>query len=614
MFQAAMNPKERRNLGAHYTSEKNILKVIKPLFLDDLWAEFEKAKRSPKKLRELHKRIGELCFLDPACGSGNFLIITYRELRQLELEILRLLNKDGQMILDIRELLQVSINQFYGIEYEEFASKVAEVGMWLVEHQMNEVFSLEFGQNVINLPLEDSANIVHGNALRVDWEEVVSKEKLSYIIGNPPFIGQSLQSPDQKDELKLIFNNIKGSGILDYVCCWFYKASFFIQDTSIQVSFVSTNSITQGEQVSVLFGALIHDHNIFINFAHRTFNWSNKAKGNAAVHVIIIGFAAFSKDNKTIYDYDHIKGDPTKINVTRINPYLVEGGSVLIPKRSKPISDVPKVKRGNSAYDGGHLILHTKIEYEEFIKAEPAAAKYVKSLIGAREFLNNGSRWCLWLLNASPSDLKSLPFVLSRIKKVKEFRLNSKGQETKKYASTPSLFRDKNNPNSYIVIPRVSSVRRKYIPFGFFDGNSIVADSCLFAPDASIYDFGILSSLIHMSWVNCISGRLKSDYRYSKDIVYNNFPFPKNPSEKQTHKVESSAQAVLDTRANYPNSSLADLYDPLTMPPDLVKAHNALDKAVDQCYHKKPFANERERIEFLFELYEEYTAPLFEKK
>ena len=626
MFQAAMNTKTRRNLGAHYTSEKNIQKLIRPLFLDELYDEFEKAKTSRPKLQAFQEKLAKLKFLDPACGSGNFLIITYRELRTLEIEVLKEIffvkQKYRKEVLadagiKIGLFVKVNVDQFYGIEIDEFAAKIAEVGMWLIDHQMNQQVSQIFGQYFVRLPLKQSATIKHGNALRLDWESVVTKKELNYILGNPPFIGQHLQTTSQKDDLKVVFYNVKSGLILDYVSSWFLKASVYIQNTTILCAFVSTNSITQGEQISILWNELINKYYIDIFFAHQTFKWNNEAKGKAAVHVIIIGFSFnLQKRKKYIFEYKDIRKAPLVKGVTCINPYLIEGKNVIIPKRRKPISNVPKIKRGNSAYDGGHFIFSNQNEVDDFITKEPKAQKYIKPLIGAKEFLNNGKRWCLWLLDAKPRELKTMPLVLDRIKKVKHFRENSKGKETQKYASTPTLFRDKNNPEAYIVIPRVSSVNRNYIPFGFFNKNSIVADSCLFAPDATLYHFGILTSKMHMTWVSRIAGRLKSDYRYSKDIVYNNYPFPKDPSEKNRKKVEKAAQKILDTRAEFPNSSLADLYDPLAMPPKLTKAHNALDKAVDLCYRPQPFANERKRIEFLFELYEKYTAPLMvvEKK
>ena len=614
LFQSVMNPEERRNLGAHYTSEKNIFKLIKPLFLDELRTEFDKVKKDKKKLREFHHKLSTLKFLDPACGSGNFLIITYRELRLLEIDVLRALMAKGEQVLDVSAILWLDVDQFYGIEYDEFAAKIAEVAMWLIDHQMNMLVSEEFGQYFARLPLKKSAKIVHGNSLRIDWEDVVAKDELSYIIGNPPFYGQAMQTSEQKVDMQAIFDGIKGAGVLDYVSAWFIKASRYIQSTTIRVAFVSTNSITQGEQVSLLWNEMINVYQVTIDFAHTTFNWTNEAKGKAAVHCVIVGFSVLKGIPKSLFVYDDIKGEPQFLKVKNISPYLIEASNALIGKRKKPISDVPKVKRGNSAYDGGNLIIHSQQEYDEVVEDEPGSVKFIKELIGAREFLNNGKRWCFWLLDAAPQELRKLPKVLERINMVKTFRENSKGAETRKYASTPSLFRDKNNPQSFVVIPRVSSERRSYIPFGFFDGKSIVSDSCLFAPDATLYDFGMLTSQMHMAWVKTVCGRLKSDFRYSIDIVYNNYPFPLNPSEKNKKAVEIKAQKVLDVRAEYPSSSLADLYDPLTMPSKLIKAHQELDKAVDLCYRPQAFANDQGRIEYLFGLYNEYTAPLMNGK
>lgn len=662
MFQSVMNPEERRNLGAHYTSETNILKLIKPLFLDELWEEFEKVKKNSKQLQAFHHKLGTLKFLDPACGCGNFLVITYRELRLLELEVLRVQHKNQQVI-GIGEVIWVDVDQFYGIEYDEWPAKIAEVALWLMDHQMNMRIGEEFGEYFVRLPLKMSATIVHGNALRVDWETLVDsatldvtadqtniiqvaepmqhygqlnvytkgvnitrgqlptgmprmKGKVDYILGNPPFYGQALQTDEQKEDMSRVFHGVEGAGILDYVTAWYIRAAQYIQGTSITCAFVSTNSITQGEQTSILWNEMLRKYKVKLHFAHRTFNWSNEAKGKAAVHVVIIGFGLNEVRDKRLFEYAHIKGEPDMKIVKRLNAYLFDGPDVIIGRRKQPLCRVPKVTRGNSAYDGGHFIFSDDGEKEEFLKSEPKAQKFVKELVGAKEFLQGGNRWCLWLLDAEPSEIRSMPKVLERVQKVKEFRETSKGEETRKYASTPMYFRDKNNPSTYVVIPRVSSENRKYIPFGFFDKNFIVADSCLFAPNATAYHFGMLTSEMHMAWVKYTCGRLKSDFRYSIDLVYNNYPWPKEPSAAQKNEVEERAQAVLDARLNYPNSSLADLYDPLTMPPDLVKAHQALDKAVDKCYRSKPFTNETERIEFLFELYNEYTAPLLkvEKK
>ncbi|WP_312820025.1 DNA methyltransferase [Kaistella carnis] len=613
MFQSVMNPKERRNLGAHYTSETNILKLIKPLFLDELWKEFESIKDNKNKLPEFHKKLSTLKFLDPACGCGNFLVITYREIRLLELEVMRSLNKSGQRFLDVSQVLWIDVDQFYGIEYEEFPAQIAQVAMWLIDHQMNMQVSNEFGQYFVRLPLKKSAKIVHADALETDWESLVSKNELSFIIGNPPFIGSKIMSQFQRDQIVKQFDNADGIGVLDYVTGWYIKAAKYIQNTKIKVAFVSTNSIVQGEQTSLLWGQMLNKYGIKIHFAHRTFKWSNEAKGNAAVYCVIIGFANFDTASKSIFEYENIKGEAHEVKAKNINPYLVDAKDILIEKRTKPLCQVPKMSFGNMPLDGGHLLLSDE-EKDEFLKKEPNAKKYILPLISAYEFLNGKSRWCLWLVDANPSELKQMPEVLKRVELVKKFRLNSVAPSTQKFAATPTLFRDRNRPKTFIVVPRVSSERRPYIPFGFFDENSIVSDTCMSIPDGTLYHFGILMSKIHMTWVKTVCGRLESRYRYSKDIVYNNFPFPKEPSEKQIKKIEEKAQAVLDVRASFLNSSLADLYDPLTMPPTLVKAHNELDKAVDLAYRNTAFTSEASRLEFLFELYEKYTADLFTKE
>ncbi len=609
LFQSVMNPEERRNLGAHYTSEKNIFKLIKPLFLDELREEFEKVKSNSKKLKEFHHKLSTLKFLDPACGSGNFLIITYRELRLLEIDILRELFKKGEQVLDVSSILWLDVDQFYGIEYDEFAAKIAEVAMWLIDHQMNMLISEEFGQYFARLPLKKAAKIVHANSLQIDWEDVIPKNELSYIIGNPPFVGSKLLDKIQREDMANIFNGVKNGKILDYVAAWYYKAAQYIEKTTIKTAFVSTNSITQGEQVSVLWGEMLHNYNIKIHFAHTTFKWNNEAKGKAAVYCVIVGFANFDTKDKKLFTYSDIKGEATEISVKNINPYLANAEDLIIERRNKPICDVPKMAFGNMPLDGGNLIIEDS-EKEDFLLKEPKSKPYVLPLISAREFLNNKKRWCLWLENISPNELRQMPKVLERVEAVKQFRLASKAPSTQKHAITPTLFRDRNRPKTFIVVPRVSSENRKYIPMGFFDHNSIVSDTMMFIPNGTLYNFGVLMSEMHMTWVKYTCGRLGNGYRYSKDVVYNNFPWAKKISEKNQKNVEEKAQKVLDIRAEFLESSLADLYHPLTMPPKLMKAHLALDKAVDVCYRPQAFANENARIEFLFELYNEYTMPL----
>jgi len=614
MFQSVMNPKERRNLGAHYTSETNILKLIKPLLLDELWQEFERIKDNKNKLSEFHKKLSTLRFLDPACGCGNFLVITYRELRLLEFEVLKSLNKSGQIFTDISQILWINVDQFSGIEYEEFPARIAEVAMWLIDHQMNMLVSSEFGQYFVRLPLKKSANIVHADALEIDWENVVSKNELSFIIGNPPFIGSKIMKQFQRDQIVREFDNADGSGVLDYVTGWYIKAAKYIQNTKIQVAFVSTNSIVQGEQTSILWGLMLNKYDIKIHFAHRTFKWSNEAKGNAAVYCIIVGFANYNSSNKSIFEYEDIKGEAHQLKAKNINPYLVDAKDIFIGKRRKPICNIPEISFGSMPNDGGNF-LFSDTEKKEFIAKEPKSEKFFKRLISAYEFLNGHVRWCLWLKDANPTELKEAKLVTERVENVKNIRAESTRQATQKLAAFPTLFGEDRQPNSdYVLIPRVSSENRKYIPMGFFNENSIASDTCLFIEGAKLYHFGILMSTIHMAWVKTVCGRLKSDYRYSNEIVYNNYPWPENPSDKTVNAIEVAAQKVLDARLQFPNSSLADLYDPLTMPPALIKAHNELDKAVDLAYRPQGFTSEANRMVYLFELYEKYTADLFTKE
>lgn len=612
MFQSVMDPKERRNLGAHYTSEKNILKLIKPLFLDDLRAEFERIKTNSHQLRDFHYRLSKLRFLDPACGCGNFLVITYRELRLLELDVLRALHTDKQVAIDLSSVAMLDVDMMHGIEIEEFPARIAEVAMWLIDHQMNMLMSMDFGQYYARLPLKKSAHIVHANSLDIDWNAVISKQELSYVIGNPPFIGSRIMNKIQKESLTKVFDNAKNTGDLDYVTGWYIKAAKHIQHTKIKVAFVSTNSIVQGLQTILLWGQLFNKYNIKIHFAHRTFKWNNEAKGNAAVYCVIVGFANYDIDDKSIFDYEDINGEAQDIKAKNINPYLVDAKDVLIERRQRAISNVPEMCFGNMPADGGEL-LFTTIEKDEFLAKEPKAEKYFRKLIGSEEFINNKERWCLWLRGINPTELKSLKLVLDRVQKVKHIRENSSRPQL---AQIPHLFAQITQPMgvNYIVIPKVSSERRKYIPMGFMSASVIATDLCMIIPNGNLFHFGILTSTMHMAWVRTVCGRLKSDFRYSKDIVYNNYPWPENPSEKQIEAIEKAAQKVLDTRKEFPNSSLADLYDPLTMPPSLVKAHQELDKAVDLAYRPQPFPSEAKRMEFLFELYEKYTANLFTKE
>ncbi len=610
LFQSVMNPEERRNLGAHYTSEKNIFKLIKPLFLDELRAEFEKVKSNSNKLKEFHHKLSTLKFLDPACGSGNFLIITYRELRLLEIDILRALFKKGEQVLDVSSILWLDVDQFYGIEYDEFASKIAEVAMWLIDHQMNMRVSEEFGQYFARLPLKKAAKIVHANSLQINWEDVVSKTELSYIIGNPPFLGKKEQNTQQKSDMKLVFNGVNGAGVLDYVSAWYLKAAKYILDTDIKVAFVSTNSIAQGEQVGVLWNELYNKYKIKIHFAHRTFNWTNEAKGKAAVHVIIIGFGNNDIKNKAIYEYLDIKGEPHKKDVKNINPYLVEGKDLFISNRRNPLCDVQEISYGSFALDDGNYTISEE-EYKEIIFSSPSTEQFLRPFIGGRELLRSINRYCVWLLDKNPSEIKKDKIILDKISKVKIWRENSNRLNTKKMASTPTIFAEIRQPSTnYLAFPTVSSENRNYIPIAYLSPDVIASNQLYTIPNTTLYDFGVLTSVMHMTWMRYVAGRLKSDYRYSSSVVYNNFPWPKNSSNKNIKKVEEKAQKILDIRAEFTKSSLSDLYNPLTMPPKLAKVHQELDKAVDLCYRPQAFTNETARIEYLFDLYNQYTAHL----
>jgi hypothetical protein len=616
MFQSVMNKVERRNLGAHYTSETNILKLIKPLFLDDLWKEFDSIKGNKNKLSEFHKRISKLRFLDPACGCGNFLVICYRELRLLELEILRQLykTKDAtQTVTSIESIILLDVDMMSGIEYEEFPARIAEVAMWLIDHQMNMQISNEFGQYFIRLPLKKAAKIVHGDALETDWENVVSKNELTHIIGNPPFIGSKIMKQYQREQIVKQFDNVEGSGVLDYVTGWYIKAAKYIQNTKIKVGLVSTNSIVQGEQTSILWGQMLNKYNIKIHFAHRTFKWSNEARGNAAVYCVIIGFANFDTTNKSIFEYDDFKGESHELKVKNINSYLVDAKDLLIKKSSNPICKAPKLSFGNMPLDGGHLLLSDE-EKNEFVLKEPKAERWLKRVFGGEEFLNNKKRWCLWLENIEPSELKQLPEVLKRVELVRNFRQLSVAPSTQKFAATPTLFRDRRLSKNYVVLPKVNSEKRKYIPFGFFTDEYIATDLLFIIPDCNLFHFGVLTSLMHNCWVKNVCGRLGNEIRYSKDIVYNNFPWPENLNDKQIKVIELAAKKVLDVREEFPKSSLSVLYGPLTMPPALIKAHNELDKAVDLAYRAQSFTSEANRMVYLFDLYEKYTADLFTKE
>ena len=626
LFQSIMDDKARRNLGAHYTSEANILKLIKPLFLDELHAEFERVKGNRNKLAEFHTKLKQLTFFDPACGCGNFLVISYRELRELELQVLRadheLSAHKGQLSVDVNNLIGVNVHQFYGIEIEEFPAQIAQVALWLVDHQMNLRVSVEFGLYFARIPLKSTPHIQHGNALRVDWNEVLPAQRCSYVLGNPPFLGKQYQTLEQKADLARVVHDIKGGGVLDFVCGWYILAGQYLQGcTGTQAAFVSTNSITQGEQVAVLWSEM-QRLGMHIHFAHRTFQWSNEAKGNAAVHCVIVGFSPEDQTTKTIYEYEDIKGLPHAVPTKRINAYLVDAPDVLLNKRRTPICEVPEMTNGNMPNDGGKLLL-SQAEKEELLHLQPNAKEWIKPFSMGEEFINNTPRWCLWLVNCSPSQLRAMPHVMKCVEMVRETRLTSSRATTKELAGTPTLFGEIRQPQSkrYLAIPKVSSERRQFIPIGYLDGEVICGDKIFFVDDASKFTFGVLTSTMHNAWMRQTCGRLESRYSYSNTIVYNNYPWPgfagEALSDKHRHAIEQAAQCVLDARAQFAGASLADLYDPLTMPPALLKAHQKLDAAVDAAYQpsggKKSYASDAERVAFLFELYQRITSLLPEQ-
>ena len=607
VFQSVMNPEARRNLGAHYTSEKNIIKLIEPLFLDELKDEFKKVKKDKNKLLRFHDKISQLRFFDPACGCGNFLVVVYRELRLLEIEVLKSL-QGKQQVLNIEAILKVQLDHFYGIEIEDFPMKIAEVAMWIMDHQMNLKVGLEFGLYYCRLPLNISANITHGNALQVDWEDIVPKDELSYIIGNPPFIGAAMKTEQHKLDLEHVFGSEIKHGKLDYVSAWYFLASKFMLETEIKTAFVSTNSITQGEQVGLLWPHLLGDSGHEIFFAHRTFNWTSEARGKAAVHCVIIGFSSVKIKRKKIFDYIKVNDSPQMLNVDQINPYLANSPAIYVTKSREPISTTLRMIRGSIPYDDGNLLL-SETERDSVIKEDPSLSPLIKRYGGGKELINNQWRYCFWLVDAEPSIIRRSKILKARINACKTFRENSETQSVNRKADTPSLFGDNRQPDTgYLMFPRISSSVRKYLPIGYIDRNTIFGDTSYGVPDATLYHFGVLSSLIHNTWMRTVAGRLKNDYRYSNNLVYNTFPWPKNMDDRKRKIVGKCAQKVLDIRSKFPSSSLADLYHPLTMPAELVKAHKELDKAVDLCYRTRAFTTESERLGLLFILYQEYLV------
>ena len=580
VFESTLNPETRRSGGMHYTSLDNIHKVIDPLFLDELREELEKIKEitvdrtRDKKLRDFQVKLSGLTFLDPACGSGNFLTETYISLRRLENEVLELLQR-GQIVfggLEGYHPIQVSISQFYGIEINDFAVTVAKTALWIAESQMMKETEDVVHMSLDFLPLKSYANIIEGNALRLDWEDIVPNYRMSYIMGNPPFHGFTFMTAEQKRDMQQIFPGVKN---LDLVCGWYKKASDYMRDTKIEAAFVSTNSIVQGETVSRFWDFMQGD---IINFAHKTFVWDSEASIKAHVHCVIVGFAKFNRSRKLLFD------NGKKWIAENINCYLIDGDNILVRSRNTPICKVPKMIYGNKPADGGNLIIEDD-EIDDFLTRDPNSRKFIRPLLGATEYINGKKRWCLWLVDAAPEELKKCPLVMERIKGCKTAREESIAEGIRKFAATPTLFAQRTQPTDkdFIIVPRVSSQTRRYVPMGFVKAGTIVTDRVQIIPDADLYEFGIIISNVHMAWMRTTCMRLKSDYSYSKDVVYNNFPWPE-PTEEQRTKIEQTAKDILDARTLYPNSTLADLYDELLMPPELRKAHQENDKAVMRAY------------------------------
>ncbi|MYC72068.1 MAG: class I SAM-dependent DNA methyltransferase [Gemmatimonadetes bacterium] len=621
LFQSVMEPAERRAQGAHYTTEQNIRKVIEPLFLDDLRAEFArlKARRDNRRIPDLYtfqQKLGLLTFLDPACGCGNFLIIAYRELRQLEIEVLRELHPSGQLSAFAELLSVVNVDQFYGIEISEFPARIAETALWMMDHIMNNRLSLEFGQTYARIPLEKSPHIMHGDALETDWSELLPPEACSYVLGNPPFVGAKFQSPEQREQVRRIAALGKSGGTLDYVTAWFIKAGEYVQQSAAPLGFVATNSITQGEQVAQLWPILFDRCKLDIAFAHRTFAWGSDARGTAHVHVVIIGLGkrGDAPREKRLFSYDAPKSDPQESQHAALSPYLFDAGGltdsrVVVKESAQALNGLPKLIIGSKPIDGSHYIFNAD-ERAVFLREEPGAEPYLRPFVGSREFLQGGERWILHLADAPPQVLKTLPNVRERIAAVRAYRLASKSKPTQALAETPRLYHVNVIPTApFLVVPEVSSERRDYIPIAWLEPPVIPSNKVRILSNATLWQFGLLTSAMHMAWVRNIGGRLKSDFSYGIGIIYNTFPLPPFP-QNRLQRLAPHADAVLAARANHPDATLADLYDPDLMPADLRKAHQALDRAVDRLYRRSAFTSDRERVEHLFGLYEKMRVPL----
>jgi hypothetical protein len=624
LFQSVMKTEERRHAGAHYTTEKNILKVIQPLFLDELNAEFEhlcERRDSGRRaaLLAFHDKLARLRFFDPACGCGNFLIISYRELRSLEIKLLKEIFSEqlrtGQRNIDVTTLSRIDVDQFYGIEIGEFPVRIAEVALWMMDHIMNNRLSLEFGNSYARIPLKTSPHIRNGDALEIDWETVLPAAQCSYVYGNPPFGGSKYQSTKQREQVRRIAHLGGSGGTLDYVTAWFIKAGNYIQNTGAKIGFVATSSVTQGEQVAQLWPILFDRCILEISFAHRTFAWGSDARGMAHVHVVILGLTRRADEPpiKRLFSYPDVHGDPVESSHAALTPYLFDAGSVtdrhlVVSERFTPLCDVPALIIGSKPIDDGQYIFNAE-EREELLRKEPAAGRFLHPFVGTTEFLYNEERWILALQDAQPAELRAMPLVRERIAAVRKFRLESKSEGTQQLATTPTRFHVTAIPNSpFLVIPEVSSEKREYIPIAWLGPPVIPSNLVRVLLDASLWHFGILTSRMHMAWMRHIGGRLESRYRYSVGVVYNTFPWPE-VDERQRGRIEALAQSVLDARAQFAGASLADLYDVDLMKAELARAHRALDAAVDKVYRATAFTSDRERVEHLFGLYERLIMP-----
>lgn len=609
MFQAVIDEEQRGNLGQHYTSVSNIMKVIQPLFLDELYSELEKSQGNERKLKALLMRLQNIRVFDPACGSGNFLIIAYKELRKLEMEIIDALNTTG--VQSVIYYSGIRLSQFFGIEIDDFAHEVAILSLWLAEHQMNMAFKTQFGYAEAALPLRDSGNVVCGNSLQMDWEQVCPPADESghksevYICGNPPFLGHLGRSEQQREDMAHALKEISSHGSLDFVTCWFWKSAKYIAGRTAQFALVSTNSICQGEQVALLWPS-IFGLDLKIRFAHQTFSWENSAKHNAAVHAVIVGVAN-TQDARVKSLFKSLNGNGShRTEPKNINPYLTDGGDLVVSSRRSPLCESPSLSNGNNYSRSKPLIL-TPDEANTLIAAEPHSKKWLKRLVGAEELLNGRVRYCLWLANATQSDIDCSPLIKSRVEATRQERLRSKEKGMKILAERPHVFRETKNPESYLAIPIVSSEKRKYVPISFLSADDIAINAIQMMPDATLYEFGILTSEIHNDWMRTVAGRLESRYRYSATIVYNTFPWPET-SEPKRKAIEALAEEILLVREDYPGKTLAELYDPDKMPQPLLDAHKALDRAVEKLYRDRPFRDASERLEHLFARYEKLIA------